>query len=233
MGLHQALCIYVIAVSLLVLLDAHQWEQMCLWAGVAFSWDSTYCVVQSWYKGFHLVLLYLVLLCWFLSIVGILFSTVKQRWGWIWDRRDGKRSWEGWMEGKLWLDCIVWEKNLLWIKKNKIKVKIWRQCRKFLLYGFPEVQNFGFSGPLGFPNTQKVLSAFEAPHIFLNGTFGILLGCLGICSAWFKKEQLVGRPLYVLCFYHHIIAFLLTLIFLPFLELFLGIRYTWDLAWGK
>lgn len=36
--------------------------------------------------------------------------------GWIWDRRDGKRSWEGWMEGKLWLDCIVWEKNLLWIK---------------------------------------------------------------------------------------------------------------------
>lgn len=67
-------------------------------------------------------------------------------------------------------------------------MKIRRQCHRFLLYGFPEIQIFGFSGPLDFPNTQKVLLGFKTPHILLNGTSGILLGCFGICSAWFKKE---------------------------------------------
>lgn len=48
-----------------------------------------------------------------IDITGPAFLVGKQNL--VYGEREGRGNWEEWMEEKLWLECILWEKNK-WIK---------------------------------------------------------------------------------------------------------------------
>lgn len=126
LGLHRILCVhYGCCISVLVrFLTVAGGMSLALSPALKTCFLLLGCLAQPRSEGFTLVFLYLVLSC---------LAIISWRPGLFWrgngevgrGQRGGSVSWEEQKEGRLWLRCIAWQKNLftiksLWFDKNEI-----------------------------------------------------------------------------------------------------------------